>query len=850
MKKYLLFLIAFIAFSCSRTELRIERTAALPDSAWAASEWISVADAPVVTDTVYDGSRAADGANWFVASIHADKQIRSAVWMTAGLGVYQLYVNGTQVGEEVLKPGFTHYAKTKRSFTYDITSAVKNQTQFTLAAQVTPGWWADKIITPAGTKGMYGHKCAFRAVLQLQYEDGSNQLIGTDTVLWRAGIAGPVTHAAIFDGEEYDARIPIGFDTPDKLTTPVTNHEFQGEILPSDGAEVYLRRDLALAPQHAYVYHQIEQADSTHWGRVVIDRSYSANQTIILQPEEALVLDFGQNCAAVPEFVFEAAEGVTLTAEPGELLNDSLGSHKRGMDGPEGSVHRTNLRIPDTGVTLRYTFADTDGKAVSYHPQCTFFGYRFMSITATGTVRIRSVHSIPVSSITPDLEIGKLTTGNEDINRLIQNTLWGQRSNYLSVPTDCPQRNERLGWTADTQVFCETGTYFANTDAFFRKWLRDLRDTQKQNGGYPGVAPFGQYGSSHVDMARVGWSDAGIIVPWTIYKQFGDTALVNEHWASMERYIDHGAAVQFDHNALFEDNGGYQWGDWLSYEALESFTGQPWDANGLRPEAAEYWSFLYGSYWVIDASMMLDMARAIGHDTAKYIRMVAEAKTYMQKRFLLPDGSFKQPILNTMQTPALFALHNNLVDGQAKENMIQRLRTNFMAHNQCLQTGFLGTSILMQTLTDNGMVDVAYDLLFQRRNPSWLYSVDNGATTIWERWNSYTIEKGMAPNGMNSFNHYAYGCVCQWLWQTAAGIQSDPAQPGFKHIILAPVPDKRLGSINAEYRSAAGLICSEWHYEGDTCVWTFSIPEGTTATVIANGQTKEYAAGTYTCCLN
>ena len=849
MKKLLFFLLPFVAFSCSRTEQRINRTDALPDEAWEVSEWISVADAPVVTDTVYDGSRAADGANWFVASIDADKSIQSAIWMTTGLGVYQLYVNENQVGEEVLKPGFTHYAKTKRSFTYDITPAVKNQPQFTLAAQVTPGWWADKIITPAGTKGMYGHKCAFRAVLKLQYEDGSEQLIGTDTIIWSAGIAGPVTHAAIFDGEEYDARIPMGYDTPDKLATPVANHEFQGEILPSDGAEVYLRRDLALAPQQTYIYHLVEQADDTHFGRVLIDRSYTANQTIILQPDETLVLDFGQNCAAVPEFVFEAAEGVTLICAPGELLNDSLGSHKRGMDGPEGSVHRTNLRIPDTGVTLRYTFADTD-KPVTYHPQCTFFGYRFMSITATGEVHIRSVRSIPVSSITPELETGQLSTGNEDVNRLIQNTVWGMRSNYLSVPTDCPQRNERLGWTADTQVFCETGTYFANTDAFFRKWLRDLRDTQKENGGYPGVAPFGQYGSSHVDMARVGWSDAGIIVPWTIYKQFADTALIQEHWASMEHYIDHGAAVRFDHNALFEDNGGYQWGDWLSYEALESFTGQPWDANGLRPEAAEYWSFLYGSYWMIDARMMLDMARAIGQDTAKYIRMVAEAKTYMQKRFLLPDGSFKQPILNTMQTPALFALHNNLVDGQAKENMIQRLRANFKEHNQCLQTGFLGTSILMQTLTDNGMVDVAYDLLFQRRNPSWLYSVDNGATTIWERWNSYTIEKGMAPNGMNSFNHYAYGCVCQWLWQTAAGIQSDPAQAGFKHIILAPVPDKRLGSINAEYRSAAGLIRSEWHYEADTCVWTFSIPEGAMATVIANGQTKEYKAGTYSCCLN
>ena len=516
------------------------------------------------------------------------------------------------------------------------------------------------------------------------------------------------------------------------------------------------------------------------------------------------------------------------------------------MDGPEGSVHRRNLRIPHTGVTLFYTFGSSDAP-VAYHPQCTYFGYRYAGITATDEVKIYAIRSIPVSSITSELETGSITTGNPSVNRLVQNTLWGQRSNYLSVPTDCPQRNERLGWTADTQVFCETGTYFANTDRFFHKWLRDLRDTQKDNGGYPGVAPFGQYGSSHVDMARVGWSDAGVIVPWTIWKQFADTQIVNEHWQSMEKFVDHIAEYKYDHTAMFPDNGGYQWADWLSYEALESFTGQPWDARGLRPEAAEYWSFLCGSYWMIDAGMMLDMARATGRDTAKYARMVAEAKAYLCERFLNSDGSFKLDILNTMQTPALFALRNNLLDGEARENMKQRLRANFREHNQCLQTGFLGTSILMQTLTDHGMVDIAYDLLFQRRNPSWLYSVDNGATTIWERWNSYTIEHGMAPNGMNSFNHYAYGCVCQWLWQTVAGIRTDIAQPGFRHILLAPVPDKRLGSVNASYQSAAGLIKSEWHYDGDVCMWTFSIPEGTTATVrLPNSEQREYAAGTYT----
>jgi alpha-L-rhamnosidase len=196
-----------------------------------------------------------------------------------------------------------------------------------------------------------------------------------------------------------------------------------------------------------------------------------------------------------------------------------------------------------------------------------------------------------------------------------------------------------------------------------------------------------------------------------------------------------------------------------------------------------------------------------------------------------------------MQTPALFVLRNNLLEGEAKENMIARLRANFLEHNQCLQTGFLGTSVLLPTLTGNGMADVAYDLLFQHRNPGWFYSIDNGATTIWERWDSYTTEKGLASNGMNSFNHYAYGCVCQWLWQTAAGIQSDPAHPGFTHFILAPIPDKRLVSVDASYESAAGLIQSEWHYKGDTCIWNFTIPEGTTATVITGGEKKEYGAG-------
>lgn len=832
--------------SCSVSDKQpYSLTAALNDSVWKSSSWISVVDAPVVSGEVADGSRAADGASWFLATVRNDKKVSRALWMTTGLGVYELYVNGKPVGDEILKPGFTHPEKTRLSFTYDVTGLFDTASgaENVLSAQVTPGWWADKIVTPAGHDGMIGRKCAFRGVLALYYSDGSTRLYGTDTENWKAGIAGPVTHAAIYDGEEYDARIAPGFETPEKLGVPEINTEFHGDIFPSDGAEIYFRHDLALSPVKTYVWQGVAGEDENHFGRVVLKREYGAGEPIVVNPGENLVVDFGQNCSAVPVFVFNAAEGTELNCVTAELLNDGNGSKERGMDGPEGSVHRQNLRIPDTGMKLKYTFANSP-EDVCYTPRYTFFGYRYVSINVTDKVVIKSIKSLPVTSISRDMEIGKIETGNELVNKLISNTIWGQRSNYLSVPTDCPQRNERLGWTADTQVFTETGSFFANTTSFFHKWMRDLIDSQGEKGGFPGVAPLSQYGN---EMTRLGWSDAGIIVPWSIWKQFGDTEIVEQSWKSMEKYMNHINEMRYDHNALIEENGNYQWADWLSYEPLESCGGGAFGPDGPLPEAVEYWNYLSASYWLLDAGMMRDMAIGTGRDASRYETMTRDAKTYIRERFFDENGKFKTDILNTMQTPALFALKNNILDGAAKEAMIGRLRENFAEHGNCLQTGFLGTSILMPTLSENGMSDIAWELLFQRKNPSWIYSIDNGATTIWERWNSYMIDKGMGPKGMNSFNHYAYGVVCEWIWESAAGIASDPANPGFRHIIMKPVPDKRLGYLKAEYHSASGVIRSAWKYEGDNWIWEFSVPDGCTATVTLPGETqsKEYEAGDY-----
>lgn len=834
-----------------KTEIGV-LTGPIGDDAWNSSLWISVKDAPVVTGRINGkNQRAADGASWFVSELENEGKVVSAKWMTAGLGVYDLYVNGRRVGKEFLKPGFTHNRKTKYSFTYDITDAVKTASgaENVFAAQVTPGWWGDKIVTPDGTEGMIGKKCAFRGVVELVYADGSSRYYGTDLEHWKAGIAGPVNHAAIFDGEFYDARIKPGYETPELLAAPEENKEFAGDIFPTAGAEIYLRDDLALEPVKTYIWKDVEGASEQEYGKVVISREYASSEQIVILPGETLVIDFGQNAAAVPAFRFKAEEGTVLTCLPSEILNDGNGAKSRGMDGPEGSCHRLNLRIPDDGMILEYIFADDRG-FVTYSPRCTFFGYRYLSVTATDKVTIRSVRSIPVTSISESMVTGKIRTGNELVNRLISNSLWSMYSNYLSVPTDCPQRNERLGWTADTQVFAETGTFFADTRDFMHKWMRDMRDSQSGTGAFPGVAPFAQYGNN---MMRLGWADAGIIVPWTIWKQMGDRTIIDENWEAMELFMDHICETQYDHTELVAENGNYQWADWLSYEPLESHLASSFtkDAKGRRipcPETVGYWNYLSASYWLTDAEMMRDMAAATGRDADRYSKMAERVKEHIRKQFLNQDGTFKVDILNTMQTPALFALKNKVVEGKAKENMIAHLRENFKAHGNCLQTGFLGTSILMPTLTENGMSDIAYELLFQRRNPSWLYSVDNGATTIWERWNSYMIESGMGPKGMNSFNHYAYGCVCEWIWETVAGIASETSAPGFRTIVMKPIPDKRLGSVDAEYRSASGVIKSRWRYEGEKWIWDFTIPEGADALVTLPGETKakRYGSGSYT----
>ena len=789
------------------------RTAALDAKAWEASEWISVANAPVADEAAKKRQRAADGTSVFWCDVVNKKTVKSAKWMTTSLGVGYPFLNGRPVGREILRPGFTHYAKTKYAFTYDVTPLLKKSVGDVnrFAAEVSAGWWRDKIVN------YMGQKSAFRGVVEFAYEDGTTERIGTKASEWKGAVAGPVTHAGIFDGEEYDARQTNAARSPGKFVSSgcERNDEFKGEILPTEGAEIVLRHDLA-----------IKRGPYT------------------VKPGETLVVDFGQNCAAVPCFAFSAKRDTVLTVLPGEMLNDA-DKGQRGSDGPKGSVYRENLRMPNNGMRIVYTFS---GEEDVYFPAYTFFGYRYLSITATDTVEIKGVASVPVSSVTKEMELGSLETGDPTLNRFIQNVLWGQRSNYLSVPTDCPQRNERLGWTADTQVFCEAGSFNADTADFFHKWMRDMRDSQGPKGGFPGVAPWAQYGN---ETMRLGWSDAGVIVPFTIWKQFGDRRIVDENWAAMEKCLARIAETKYRTEELPECRN-YQWNDWLSLTKYESCAYKPelaaWQNGKLLPEALLYWDYLGGCYWAWDAQLMRTMAAGTGRtdDVAKYAKMEAEAKAYLKKTFFAADGLIV-PAFRGMQTAVLFALKLGLVEGVAREKTLADLTESIAANGGRLHTGFLGTSIAMDVLADNGLADKAYGILLGHEFPGWLYSVDQGATTVWERWNSYTKDKGFGPVGMNSFNHYAYGAVLAWIYRRAAGIAADPANPGFRNIVMAPLPCKRLGYVKAEYRSRAGLVKSAWRYDGDTWIWDFTVPEGATASVTLPGETvaKTYVAGTY-----
>ncbi len=757
-----------------------------------------------------------------------EKAVRRATWSVTGQGVFEAYANGRRVGDDFLKPGATECGKCRHVYSYDVTDMMNLRAGATnvLSATVTSGWWCDQMMRVAeGVKAFWqlGKEIAFRGELRLELDDGSVQTVGTDES-WSAAYTGPVVAAGIYEGEVYDARRKV-----EGLKGVRRNTEFKGEFRPA-AAKVALREDLALKPREAYVVKGAEGASKDAFGIAKVVRRYGDGEEIRLVSGEMLVVDFGQNCSAVPSFEVEGGAGTELEIRTSEMLNESHGEKSRGNDGPAGTPYLASLR--DAYAGIRYTLKDG---AQSYMPRYTYFGYRYVGVTATGPVVFRRWRSTPVSSVTREMERGSIVTGNAKVNRLIANVRWGMLSNYLSSPTDCPQRDERLGWTADTQVFMQSAAYLADTREFLGKFLADLRDAQRIDGCYQCFVPnvrhiFEEHGSA-------GWTDAGVIIPYRLWKWYGERRFIDESWESMVRYME------FLEGS--EEPYGINHGDWLAFEhhvrLEDNLSGDAMDKRQIKPLKA------YFRVWV--AMLMREMAAATGRAVAA--RHYAEEEAKLRKAFAAAymgaDGTIKDEYKG--QCNDLYMLKLGLCGGEAAVEATKRdLIENIKAHGDRLQTGFLGTAILLPTLTfEANAPELAYSLLLQEAFPSWLYSVNQGATTVWERWNGYTKEKGFGPVGMNSFNHYAYGCVLEWLFSAAAGIRPDSEQGGWRHFRLRPYPDRRLGSCSASYRTDFGTIRSAWQYGDDgSLTWRFSVPKGSTATVTwLDGSSREYASGDY-----
>ena len=750
----------------------------------------------------------------FRREFEVGKGLAQARLYTSGLGVYESWLNGARVGRtedgvtvyDELKPGFTQTQKRKFYNTYDITPLLR-EGKNALAAVVSPGWWSD------GANAHAGKTDAYLAKLVLTYEDGAEVVIDTDEG-WKSERASRILYADIFTGETVDARIDEswllpGFDDGAWACAKISE-EFRGVIIPWQGSPIRTRKDLERPVSAMTVWSGADGADEERFGTIrVLDKP--AAFPVSVKPGEVLLVDFGQNFAGREAFTVSGARGATLSVRHGEMLNDTDGLKSRGNDGPGGSVYNQNYR----GAKATTTYILAGGGEESYVPLFTFYGFRYVEITADEPITVHALAGQVVTSV--ERETGFFETSDASVNKLISNIRWGQYSNYLSVPTDCPQRDERQGWTADTQVFTRAGCFLADSKSFLTKFAGDICDTQREDGALPGTAPTGCYNGG--GWGGTGWADAGVVIPYTLWRMYGDAGVIRSNWDMMQKYVDGYLGKQ----GLRGPCNIY--GDWLAYESNDG------EIQDMLAVAFAAW----------DGKMMMEMARQIGRfeDSRRYRGLYEREKAYFIEKYVNEDGSLKRP----EQSVCAYALYLDLLpDENSYETVKKMLVSNIESKGSRLQTGFLGTAILPDTLTKIGRADLAYTLLLQHENPSWLYSVDQGATTIWERWNSYTIKDGFGDVGMNSFNHYAYGSVLGWMFEGMAGIK--PSLPlSFRRFRLAPHPDERL-FFTASYDSAYGVIeaSSSYEYDGEggkTWVYACTVPANTTASVILPAQGAE-----------
>jgi len=770
--------------SSSKYYIRVKITDRMEESSWSETAHFTTA---LLSNDEWRGEfvsaeSEADAANskgtYVRTGFQVKSDIASAVVYSTALGLYKLYINGKKVGNDELTPGWTSYKKHLVYQAYDVTGLLQDGKN-TIGAMLGAGWYKG-LMGFVGLRNHYGTRAALLCQLEITYQDGTKSFVVTDDS-WK-GADSPVLFSEIYDGETYDARLEQegwnspGFDDSHWRTVAAVDYD-KSVLTAQAGSKVA----------------QIETIPA---------------KELIITPQGDTVINFGQNLTGWVHFKVKGNAGDRVILNHFEILDAN------------GNVYLENLRTAKQTVT--YTLKG--GKEESFHPHFTFQGFQYVRVKEyPGEIKLKNFSAIVVhSNMKPT---GTFECSNPDINQLQHNILWGLKGNFLDIPTDCPQRDERLGWTGDAQIFCRTASYLMDTFSFFSKWLKDVAADQTPEGGVPHVVPDILSGKSGDDLlleqgthSSAAWADVAVIMPWTLYLTFGDIKILKQQYASMKAWID----FMHRHANGYIWNYKLQFGDWVALDAEEGsyFGATPNELTGT-------------AYYAYSTQLFSKICKVLGNteDYEKYSALHEEIVKGFQKEFFTKSGS----LTARTQTAHIIALYFNLVPDQFKEKTVNTLLELIKEHEGHLVTGFVGTPYFCHALSQNGHTKEAYDLLLKDDFPSWLYQVKAGATTVWEHWDGKKPDGTMWSPDMNSFNHYAYGAIGEWLYRVVAGIEIDECKAGYKHAIIYPHIGGGLNYVHANYSSIYGNVSVSWKVKGNQVNMDIAIPHNTTATVTLPG---------------
>jgi len=717
------------------------------DTAWASATVLGLYNAEPLTGS--NGSTIGPG-RYLRKTFAVKGPVAKARLYSTALGTYEATVNGQPVNDHQLDPGFTDYNKRVMVQVTDVTKLLTPGPN-AVGVILSDGWFCGELgwMGLAQFSKVSDHP-SFNAQLEITYADGTTDLIATDNT-WKGG-SGAIVGSDEHLGEVIDNRKVADWNLPafnDRGWMPVAVEDHRAVALdPQRGPPV--RKLMELPPKK------------------------------ITKQGNVWLVDFGQNLVGHVRLTARGPAGATIEVTHGEMLN------------PDGTLFNENLR---SAISLD-TFTLKGGNAPeTFEPKFTFHGFRYAAILGyPGELTANDIRGVVVGSDNP--AAGNWESSDKDLNQLYSNILWGQRGNFLSIPTDCPQRDERLGWMGDAQVFAPTAARNADVAGFFTKWMRDVDDAQNEAGAYSTVAP-----RANQQDAYPVWGDAGVIVPWTMYQVYGDKKFLEDNYPYMARW------VIYEYNKGLIQNGGV--------------------ADHLAPVMTPF-PIVDTAFFANSARIVAKTARLLGRpeDAVAYERVAREVTDAFNESFVSPDGT----IQSGTQTSYILALKFDLLPENLRAAAAQKLAES-VEQTGHLTTGFVGSGLLCPMLTQIGRSDLAWKLVFNNDYPSWLFSVKNGATTIWERWDAWTPEKGFQASSMNSFNHYSFGAVGTWFYSGAAGIQLDDASPGYKHFILAPQFTDKLTYVKSSLDSPYGKISSHWHVEGDQMIYEVTVPPNSSATL-------------------